>query len=243
MRSNRVQVCRVCGREKAESAMLPVGMVRPSVADEIEAAFPGVMSEGWVCNDDIQRFRSTHIEKLLEAEKGELTRLDRSVLESIGRVETIAADASSDFDRQRTFGERVADGLASFGGSWKFLILFGAVLVVWITINAAHLLGRPFDPFPFILLNLILSCLAAIQAPVIMMSQNRQDARDRLRSENDYVVNLKAELEIRQLHEKIDHLLAHQWSRLVEIQQIQMDVLSELGAKKGKQSEGRGPVV
>lgn len=220
--------------------MLPVAMVRPSVAEEIEAAFPGAMSEGWVCNDDLQRFRSIHIEKLLEAEKGELTRLDRSVLESIGRVETIAADANREYDRQRSFGERVADHLATFGGSWRFLFLFGAVLVLWIIVNTAHLLAAPFDPFPYILLNLILSCLAAVQAPVIMMSQNRQDARDRLRSENDYVVNLKAELEIRQLHEKIDHLLAHQWSRLVEIQQIQMDVLSELGTKKGKRSESGG---
>ena len=223
--------------------MLPVAMVRPSVAEEIEAAHPGAMSEGWVCNDDLQRFRSIHIEKLLEAEKGELTRLDRSVLESIGRVETIAADANREYDRQRSFGERVADHLATFGGSWRFLFLFGAVLVLWIIVNTAHLLAAPFDPFPYILLNLILSCLAAVQAPVIMMSQNRQDARDRLRSENDYVVNLKAELEIRQLHEKIDHLLAHQWSRLVEIQQIQMDVLSELGSKKGKQAGGERPAV
>lgn len=223
--------------------MLPVAMVRPSVAEEIEAAFPGAMSEGWVCNDDLQRFRSIHIEKLLEAEKGELTRLDRSVLESIGRVETIAADANREYDRQRSFGERVADHLATFGGSWRFLFLFGAVLFLWIVVNTAHLLAAPFDPFPYILLNLILSCLAAVQAPVIMMSQNRQDARDRLRSENDYVVNLKAELEIRQLHEKIDHLLAHQWSRLVEIQQIQMDVLSELGTKKEKRSESGGAAV
>lgn len=223
--------------------MLPVAMVRPSVAEEIEAAFPGAMSEGWVCNDDLQRFRSIHIEKLLEAEKGELTRLDRSVLESIGRVETIAADANREYDRQRSFGERVADHLATFGGSWRFLFLFGAVLFLWIIVNTAHLLAAPFDPFPYILLNLILSCLAAVQAPVIMMSQNRQDARDRLRSENDYVVNLKAELEIRQLHEKIDHLLAHQWSRLVEIQQIQMDVLSELGTKKEKRSESGGAAV
>jgi uncharacterized membrane protein len=100
--------------------------------------------------------------------------------------------------------------------------------VIWVLVNSVILLVRPFDPFPFILLNLILSCLAAIQAPVIMMSQNRQEAKDRLRSQHDYQVNLKAELEIRHLHDKIDHLLSHQWERLAQIQEVQLDVLSEL---------------
>jgi uncharacterized membrane protein len=112
------------------------------------------------------------------------------------------------------------------------LILFGIFMAAWIGVNSAVLLWRPVDPYPFILLNLVLSCLAAIQAPVIMMSQNRQEAKDRLRSEHDYKVNLKAELEIRQLHEKIDHLLSHQWERLVEIQQIQLELLSELGRSR-----------
>jgi len=106
--------------------------------------------------------------------------------------------------------------------------------VIWIALNSVLLLRRPFDPYPFILLNLVLSCLAAIQAPVIMMSQNRQESKDRLRSQHDYRVNLKAELEIRQLHDKIDHLLSHQWERLVEIQQIQIDLLSELAPLRGK---------
>ena len=114
-------------------------------------------------------------------------------------------------------GEALADRIATFGGSWKFIIVFGSVLGTWIVINALVLRAKPFDPYPFILLNLILSCLAAIQAPVIMMSQNRQEAKDRLRSEHDYRINLKAELEIRHLHEKLDHLLSHQWERLAEI--------------------------
>jgi len=109
---------------------------------------------------------------------------------------------------------------------------FAAVLISWIVLNAALLLNRGFDPYPFILLNLILSCLAAIQAPIIMMSQNRAEARDRLRSENDYKVNLKAELEIRHLHEKIDHLLRKQYNRLFEIQQIQIELLEEISQKR-----------
>jgi uncharacterized membrane protein len=121
--------------------------------------------------------------------------------------------------------------MAEFGGSWRFISLFIAVMVIWIIINTIALLSKPFDPFPYILLNLVLSCLAAIQAPIIMMSQNRQEAKDRLRAEFDYRVNLKAELEIRQLHDKIDHLLEHQWQRLLEIQEIQMELLEEFTRK------------
>ncbi len=126
----------------------------------------------------------------------------------------------------------MSDQIASFGGSWRFIILFGVVLVLWIILNAALLLNRGFDPYPFILLNLILSCLAAMQAPIIMMSQNRAELRDRLRSENDYKINLKAELEIRHLHEKIDHLLRRQYNRLFEIQQIQIELLEEISRQK-----------
>jgi uncharacterized membrane protein len=142
--------------------------------------------------------------------------------------ETVAADINAEFERDLTFGERLADRIADFGGSWRFIIVFGIFILLWMAINTVALLGRPADPYPFILLNLILSCLAALQAPVIMMSQNRQEAKDRLRSEHDYRVNLKAELEIRHLHEKVDHLLLHQWERLVEIQQVQLELLNEI---------------
>src|SRR5439155_4820453 len=134
--------------------------------------------------------------------------------------------------KKLTFGERLSDRIAAFGGSWRFIILFGSVLLVWIVVNTVVLLSRAFDPYPFILMNLILSTIAALQAPVIMMSQNRSEARDRLRGENDYKINLKAELEIRHLHEKIDHLLRRQYNRLFEIQQIQIELLEELGRKR-----------
>ena len=117
--------------------------------------------------------------------------------------------------------------MASFGGSWTFLIAFFAVLLIWIATNVAWAQRGAFDPFPFILLNLVLSCLAAIQAPIIMMSQQRQESKDRLRSLNDYRVNLKAELEIRHLHEKLDHLISRQWQRLAEIQELQIELLQE----------------
>jgi len=154
--------------------------------------------------------------------------LDHEVLESLQKHETLSSNVDAEFEKDSTLGEKMADGVASFGGSWRFIIIFASILVIWIALNSFLLLKRPFDPYPFILLNLVLSCLAAIQAPVIMMSQNRVEAKDRLRSQHDYRVNLKAELEIRQLHDKIDHLLSHQWERLIEIQQIQIDLLSEL---------------
>lgn len=126
----------------------------------------------------------------------------------------------------------MADKLADFGGSWLFIGIFCGVLIIWLFMNSVALIMKPFDPYPYIFLNLVLSCLAAIQAPVILMSQNRQEVRDRLHAEQDYRVNLKAELEIRHLHEKIDHLLMNQWQRLMEIQQIQMELMEELARKK-----------
>jgi len=214
--------------------MMPSALVRSAVAEQIVAAYPDWKPDGYICLNDLNRFRMKYIQNLLESEKGELTTLDHDVLESLQRHETLSSNVDAEFDKDLTFGDKMADGLATFGGSWKFLIIFGALLLVWIALNSILLLKKPFDPYPFILLNLILSCLAAVQAPVIMMSQNRQESKDRLRSQHDYRVNLKAELEIRQLHDKIDHLLSHQWERLVEIQQIQIDLLSELARPHDK---------
>ena len=141
--------------------------------------------------------------------------------------EPVSRNPENEAEDTYTFGERLADGVAEFGGSWTFILSFLAVLIFWMLLNVLFLGARPFDPYPFILLNLVLSSLAALQAPVIMMSQRRQEKKDRLRAENDYRVNLKSELEIRQLHEKIDHQLAHQWEKLVELQQIQIELLEE----------------
>jgi uncharacterized membrane protein len=168
----------------------------------------------------------------LESEKGELTSLENEVLTSLRDHETLSKNVDTEFEGEWTLGERLADRIATFGGSWIFLILFGLFLMVWIGVNSFILYAHPPDPYPYILLNLILSCLAAIQAPIIMMSQNRQEAKDRLRSEHDYQVNLKAELEIRHLHEKLDHLLSHQWERLAQIQEIQLELLAEISRKR-----------
>ena len=213
---------------------MPAALLRPRLAERIRAAFPAWSAEGMICLSDLNRFRSDYVEALLEDEKGELSSLERSVIESLANHETITANIEDTFQQKFTFGERLADRIAEFGGSWTFISLFAGFILVWVAINSVFLLTRPFDPYPFILLNLFLSCLAAVQAPIIMMSQNRQEARDRLQSENDYRINLKAELEIRHLHEKIDHLLQHQWERLMEIQQIQIELMNEIAPRRGR---------
>jgi uncharacterized membrane protein len=229
-------VCQICGRTKNRSELVPAAMVRAPLVESIRSAFPSWAQDGFICHDDLNRFRGEYVQALMEEEKGDLSSLERSVVESLAKNETLAEDIETQFQKKLSLGERLADQIADFGGSWTFISLFGGFILVWIAINTIVLLVRPFDPYPFILLNLMLSCLAAVQAPIIMMSQNRQEARDRLRSENDYRVNLKAELEIRQLHEKLDHLLQHQWERLVEIQQIQIELMNELtsGRPRGR---------
>ena len=147
-----------------------------------------------------------HVEDLLRQERGELSDIDKEVARSLAEGATVSANTEESYEEKRTLGERLSDGLATFGGSWPFLICFGLGLLVWIVINSWRDQSA-FDPYPYILLNLILSCVAAVQAPIIMMSQRRQEEKDRLRSLNDYQVNLKAELEIRHLHEKLDHLI------------------------------------
>src|SRR5438552_6202430 len=225
-------ICQVCKKPKSPNSGMIADLIRPSLFEFIKKKLPDVDSKGFICLADLGEFRKDYIKEVLEDEIGELSALDQEVIESLEQHEILSSDLSKQFERKLTFGERLSDHIAEFGGSWKFLISFGAVLVIWIAINGVILATHAFDPFPFILLNLILSCLAAVQAPIIMMSQNRAEARDRLRAENDYKVNLKAELEIRHLHEKIDHLLRRQYNRLFEIQQIQIELLEEIRRQK-----------
>jgi uncharacterized membrane protein len=225
-------VCHVCKKSKSPHSGMIAELIRPSLLEFIKKEVPDLDSKAFICFEDLGNFRKDYVKEVLEDEIGELSALDNEVIQSLEQHEILSADISRQFERKLTFGERLSDRIAEFGGSWKFLIMFGAVLIAWIVLNAVFLLNRGFDPYPFILLNLILSCLAAIQAPIIMMSQNRAEARDRLRAENDYKVNLKAELEIRHLHEKLDHLLSRQYNRLFEIQQIQIELLQELSRHK-----------
>ncbi len=234
--------CIVCGEHAGEHAgdLVPAELVRPALARLIATDHPSWSPQSSVCVQDLARYQARQAESLLESEIGELTDLEREVVSMIESQSLLSASLRADREPELSLGDRVADRVAKFGGSWKFILSFGALLAVWIAINSIVLLARPFDPYPFILLNLILSCIAALQAPVIMMSQNRQEAKDRARAENDYQVNLKAELEIRLIASRIDHLLHHQWKKLLEVQQIQIDLIEQL-ARTRKPDEVKTP--
>ncbi len=223
--------CQVCGTTRRAELRRAI-IVRPAVVQLIQRDIAHWDEHGWICLDDLQKYRYQYVRALLEAEKGELTELELEVLKGLREHEILARNPEVHFEAALTVGQRLADRIAIFGGSWNFIVVFAVVLFAWMFVNSYVLVMRPFDPYPYIFLNLVLSALAALQAPVIMMSQNRQEARDRLRSMHDYQVNLKAELEIRQLHQKIDHLLSHQWERLVEIQEIQMELINEVRGRR-----------
>lgn len=227
----RTGQCVVCGRTFPLSKLHKAGSLRPHLYEMIAVEVKDCSPNSLICDEDLARFRRRYVERLLEEERGELSDLDQKVLDSFEKGELTVQSGSADAaERKSSFGERVADKVASFGGSWTFILSFLAVLIIWMGINVVGVFAQPFDPYPFILLNLVLSCLAALQAPVIMMSQKRQEEKDRLRAENDYMINLRAELEIRQLHEKIDHQMAKQWERLAELQQIQIELLEKRDA-------------
>ncbi len=230
--NNQKRTCAVCGKTFSPHQVISGTIVRDNVAEEIRKVVPDWGSDKFICLSDLADMRARYVHSLLESEKGELSSMEQEVLQSLKENEILSSNVDAQFEQSWTFGERLADRIAAFGGSWVFLTCFGILVALWIVMNSLVLFWRPPDPYPFILLNLILSCLAAIQAPVIMMSQNRQEAKDRLRAQRDYQVNLKAELEIRHLHEEMDHLLSHQWERLVQIQEMQIEILSELGRKR-----------
>lgn len=242
----QLENCFICGKSQDIKQLIPFDMVRNGVSTIIKKTHPQIVeNNGFVCVEDLNRYRGQYVEDALKKQKGELSALERRVIKGLNEHEIIAQNINQAFDRQLTFGEKIADKVAAFGGSWMFIISFGLVLLIWVVTNSFILIRAPFDPYPYILLNLLLSSLAALQAPVIMMSQNRQEDRDRLRSEEDYRVNLKAELEIRHLNEKIDQLLGRQWQRLLEIQQIQLDLMEEMVSKKVKSTHviATAPVI
>ena len=224
-------VCQICKKPKKLSEVLPAESVRQSLVETIRKTHPDWSSNGFICTPDLNNFRAKYVRDILEREKGELSSNEEQVVQCIAEPEILSQNVNVAFDQKLTFGQRLSDRLSEMVGSWGFIVVFVVVLLLWITMNAVVLLFRPFDPYPFILLNLVLSCVAALQAPIILMSQNREEAKDRLRAEHDYRVNLKAELEIRNLHEKLDHLLVNQWQRLLEIQEIQTELMSELTRK------------
>lgn len=202
--------------------------MRKSIYDLIKKDHPKFNRKGLISISELNYYRQKYLSDYLLNEVGELTELESDVLKTIQDHEIISEKVALDETTDVHLGQRLADKVANFGGSWKFIIIFSVIIFVWISVNIMVLANKGFDPYPFILLNLILSCLAALQAPVIMMSQNRQEEKDRERGKQDYMVNLKAELEIRTLHEKLDHLIIHQQQEMLNIQQVQVEMLREI---------------
>lgn len=215
----------ISGKEFSLNEMVKAQTIRKSILDFITQEHALFNENSKLSIDELNFYRQKYISEKLVNEVGELNYLKKQVLDSISKSELISNESLNENIKKDTFGNKIADKVADFGGSWTFILSFIFFLLVWIGVNAFVFMNKGFDPYPFILLNLILSCVAALQAPIIMMSQNRQEVKDRERAKNDYMINLKSELEIRILHEKIDHLIMHQQQELMEIQKVQTELM------------------
>jgi len=218
----------ISGKEFPVAEKISGKSVRQSLMSLIQMDHPQFTTDKNLSVTELNKYREKYISEYLVKQVGELTELEQTVMTSLTDRTTLSDKLDGDETQTYTFGQRIADKVATFGGSWTFIITFGVVLAFWIILNVYWLRNKGFDPYPFILLNLILSCLAAIQAPVIMMSQNRQEEKDRDRAKKDYMINLKSELEIRTLHEKMDHLMIHQQQELLEIQKVQIEMMNDI---------------
>jgi uncharacterized membrane protein len=224
-------------QEISEGEEVKAQEIREGIFNLIKKQHPDFASDSFISLSELNQYRRLYLTSLIVQEKGELAIIDSDVMYAIKNNSILSENIQDVIETEMTIGERVADKVASFGGSWTFIITFFSFIIFWMILNILFIASKPFDPYPFILLNLILSCLAAIQAPIIMMSQNRQEQKDRQRSEHDYKINLKAELEIKILGEKIDHLLVHQNKKLLEIQEVQIDYLEDVLKEIKKKNE------
>ena len=217
----------ISGVEFPEKEKVSGKSIRIPILNLIIEEYPTFDVNQYISDSELNIYREKYISKFLQTEVGELNDLHKNVLKSLSGEKPFVNKIEDEVD-SRTFGQVIADKVASFGGSWTFIISFFVFITIWIGSNVFLLLNKGFDPYPFILLNLILSCIAALQAPVIMMSQNRQEEKDRERAKKDYMINLKSELEIRMLDEKLDHLIMHQQQELIEIQKVQIEMMNDI---------------
>lgn len=215
------------GKEFAHTELVMGSSIRQSLLDLIRRKQANFSKNNVIAASELNVFREQYIEEYIRKNVDEVSDFEKSVMQSLTE-RSLLSDKLDEGKEKLSIGQRMADSVAEFGGSWLFISSFATFLVVWIIANVYWLSNKGFDPYPFILLNLILSCLAAVQAPIIMMSQNRQEEKDRERGKKDYMINLKSEMEIRILHEKIDHLIIHQQQELLEIQRVQIEMMSDI---------------
>jgi len=207
---------------------IAAAIINPKVLGLMQKEHVDFDATKFLALSELNEYRQKYIAESLQTEVGALSELEQKVLDTVNDSGIISKVTEEELSGSDNFAQRLADRVARFGGSWTFILSFMGFLLLWIAANALLLHNKGFDPYPFILLNLFLSCLAALQAPVIMMSQNRQEEKDRDRAKKDYIINLKSEVEIRGLHEKLDHLLIHQQQHLLEIQQMQIELLQDI---------------
>lgn len=215
------------GLEYSINDKISLQNVRIPIYNLIKTDYPTITKEGCISLNELNLYREKYISIFLDTELNKLSALEKNVMASIDDEKSFVSKLE-DTVENRTFGQVIADKVADFGGSWTFIISFMLFITIWIFSNIYWLLNKGFDPYPFILLNLILSCIAALQAPIIMMSQNRQEEKDRERAKKDYMINLKSELEIRMLDDKLDHLIMHQQQELIEIQRVQIEMMKDI---------------
>ncbi|MBE8723925.1 DUF1003 domain-containing protein [Flavobacterium hungaricum] len=227
MKNNKTFKSAISGLSFSENEKICGKSIHDPILGLIKKEFPDFNDADCIAVNELNVYRQQYISNYLSTEIGALSAMEKSVISSLKQDKSIVSIVE-DEEETRNFGQRVADKVADFGGSWTFIISFVVFIAIWIGSNVYILTNKGFDPYPFILLNLILSCVAALQAPVIMMSQNRQEEKDRNRAKKDYMINLKSELEIRMIHDKIDHLIMHQQQELIEIQKVQIEMMNDI---------------
>lgn len=234
-KNSDLKKCDICKKKFNKDTLITGHGIRQEIESLIKKKYPKWKDSNLICKADYKKYRIEYIKKLIKEESSNLLEIKDVVLKSINEYESTTLEekhsSKENVIEVLSFGDNVSDKVARFGGSWKFILFFFFILAGWIIANSYLFINKPFDPYPFILMNLILSCIAAIQAPIIMMSQNRQEIKDRLDSETDHKINLKSAVEIRTLQEKVDHLLLDQWSRMMKIQDRQLKILQELNKK------------
>jgi uncharacterized membrane protein len=234
--------CAACQKPTTARYTTPARALRHDLRALLERRSGALLrDEDELCAKCLTAARTEQILTRLSAERGSLTALESEVALKAATHESVARDLEQTFRGTSTRAQNLADAVARVGGSWTFIGSFGVVLWIWMLVNSLVLKRAAFDPYPYILLNLLLSCLAALQAPIILMSQNRSAARDRLQADQDFRINLKSELEIATLHEKVDHLLHEQWQSMLELQQAQLDLLNEFSERLPPLGEGAPP--
>lgn len=208
--------------------------LRPAIRNRIVRDYPKAQDQSFICYEHLLPYQIETIQAMIRNDEKQMNKINRKLTRTMQDKEYEVTDVNETLKKTQTVGQKFADRVAEVAGSWSFIIFYIVVLIAWITINGLHLFGIHFDPYPFILLNLFLSCVAALQAPIIMMSQNRAADRDRMSAENDYQINRKTEEELRILHAKIDHLMQHQFAHNLEVQQMIFEILAEMKITSAK---------